>query len=323
MARKKIDDQMAAQWIHLHKKGESYRSIGREFGVNYRTVKSWIQRAGEEKEKEHWEAVSQQIDAKYLDEHYRMLLKIAAAVLDVAHSDPIVTNPELAIPVFFDMGIRSAMQKTAKVLVERGLELTYEGEIEVHEADRLGRRLLDALMEHEPLLKTATEAWESDWTKFQKTRLELMEVAKNLFKNAKVDDAVAEGISIIIVDEVLRNKILGEEPCSSRVNASDRDDEQTRDKRTRDKLVQLTRYNKRGEMTVYTGSMQEVEATSKTYEKVLLQLSHEERVYPVKDIYHSLMKRVEEVEDYVDRLILMGRPQGQCPLCLNQSTRLL
>jgi len=55
------------QWIQLRRKEESYRSIGRRFDVDPRTVKSWVQKAGEEKEKEHWEAVSRQVDAKYLD----------------------------------------------------------------------------------------------------------------------------------------------------------------------------------------------------------------------------------------------------------------
>ena len=86
MARKKIDSQLVAQWIHLNRKGESYRSIGRQFDVDSRTVKSWIMRAGEEKEKEHWEAVSRQVDAKYLDEHYRMLLQIAVRRLCLQRS---------------------------------------------------------------------------------------------------------------------------------------------------------------------------------------------------------------------------------------------
>jgi hypothetical protein len=70
---------------------------------------------------------------------------------------------------------------------------------------------------------------------------------------------------------------------------------------------------------VYTESKQEVEAICKAYDKVLSQLSHKERVKPVEDSYHSLMDQVREVEDYVDRLILMGKPQGQCTLCINRS----
>ena len=49
MGRKKIDEQTVAQWIHLWRKGRSYRSIGGEFEVDSRTVKSWIQKAGEER----------------------------------------------------------------------------------------------------------------------------------------------------------------------------------------------------------------------------------------------------------------------------------
>jgi len=321
MARKKIDEQVIAQCIHLHKQGESYISIGHKCGIDPRTAKSWIQKADKEKEEAHWEAVSQQVDSKYLDEHYRLLLKIAAAVLEAVDSDPIVTDPELAVPVFFNTCIRSATQRANKLLVERGLELASKGKIEWHTADRLGRRLLDALMEHEPQLKTAVESWKIDWTKFQKTRFELMEAAKNLFKNADLDDEVAEGIKTNIVNELLQNKLLDEEPRSSRVDASEKDDERIR-KRLRDKYVRLIRYNKRGEMLVYMGSEEEVEAACKAYDEVLLRLSHPERIRPVQVSYFSLMERVKEVEDYIDRLILMGKPQGQCTLCLNQSIRL-
>jgi len=320
MARKKIDDQLVAQCIRLHNKGESNISIGHKCGIDPRTVKSWIQKAGKEKEQEHWEAVCQQIDAKYLDEHYRLLLKIAAAVMEAADSDPIVTDPELAVPVFFNTCIRSATQRATKLLVERGLELASKGKIEWHAADRLGRKLLDALMEHEPVLKTTVEAWESDWIKFQQTRLDFARTAKDLFINATVGKTVAEGIKTYIANEVLRNKFLNEEPCLSRIDVSDKKNKRIRNKLIGDKLVRLVRYNKNGEVTVYTGSEEEAEVVCKIYDKVFLQLCHEERIRPVKDSYLSLMKRVKEVEDYVDRLILVGRPQGQCSLCLNRQT---
>jgi hypothetical protein len=313
MVRKKVDDQLVAQWIHLRRKGEPYRSIGREFGVDPRTVKSWIQRAGEEKEKEHWEAVSRQVDAKYLDEHYRMLLQIAAAVLDTVHRDPVFVHHELDAHVLVDNCIQSAVRKSAELLAGRGLDMSSaasefpsDAGIKDHTAERLGRRLLDALMEHEPQLKMAIEAWESDWTKFQQARLKLVEAAKNLFKQANTSDRIAEVLKIEVVREALGNKLFNEEPWSSRVDVLD------------DKNAHLIRYRRRTETRVYTGSKQEVEAAYKAYDKVLSQLSHEERVKPVEDSYHSLMDQVREVEDYVDHLLLRGKPEGHCPLCLNR-----
>jgi hypothetical protein len=314
MERKKIDDQLVAQWIQLRRKGDSFRSIGREFDVDPRTVKSWIQRAGEEKEKEHWEAVSRQVDAKYLDEHYRMLLQVAAAVLDTVHTDPVFVHHKHDARVLLNGSVQSAVQKSAELLAGRGLDVGFrvsefpsDAGIRDDTAERLGRRLLDALMEHEPWLKTAIEAWESQWSKFQHARLQLIEAAKNLFKHANIGDRITEALKTEVVREALGNKLFNEEPWSSRVDVID------------DKNAHLTRYNRRTEKKVYTGSKQEVEAAYKAYDKVLSQLSHEERVKPVADSYHSLMDQVREVEDYVDHLILMGKPQGQCTLCLNRS----
>jgi hypothetical protein len=317
MGRKKIDEQTVAQWIHLRRKGRSYRSIGEEFEVDSRTVKAWVQRAGKEKEKEHWEAVSRQVDAKYLDEHYRMLLQIAAAVLDAVHNDPVFVHQKLDARDLLNNSVQSAVQKSADLLAGRGLDMSSAVSefyprtgIKDHKAQRLGHRLLDALMEHEPQLKMAIEAWESDWSRFQHTRLQLIEAAKNLFKHANTSDRIAEALKIEVVREALRNKLLGEEPCSSLVDVLD------------EKITHLIRYSEGAERRILTGSKQEVEAARKAYDKVLSQLSHEERVKPMEDRYHSLMNRVREVEDYIDQLILMGKAQGQCALCLNRSIHL-
>ena len=318
MERKKIDDQLVAQWIHLRRKGDSYRSIGRRFDVDPRTVKSWVQKAGEEKEKEHWEAVSRQVDAKYLDEHYRMLLQIAAAVSGAVHTDPMSVQDELDARVLLNNSVQCAAEKPLELLAGRGLDMSpavsefpSDAGIKDHTAERLGRRLLDALMEHEPQLKMAIEAWENDWSRFQHTRLKFIEAAKNLFKLANIGDKLAERLKMEVVREALKNKLFNEEPWSSRVDVID------------DKNAHLTRYSRSSTRTgVYTGSKQEVEAAYNAYDKVLSQLSHEGRLKPVDDSYHSLMDQVREVEDYLDHLILMGKPQGQCTLCLNRSIHL-
>jgi len=317
MERKKIDDKLVSQWIQLRRKQESYRSIGRMFHVDPRTVKSWVQKAGEEKEKEHWEAVSRQVDAKYLEEHYRMLLQVAAAVLDAVHTDPVFARHELEAHLLLNGSVQVAMQKSPQLLEGRGLDIepgmitesaSHHSQIYNHPFERLSSKLLDALMEHEPTLKQAIEAWESQWSKFQHARLQLIEVTENLFKQANVGNKVAEGLKMEVVREALQNKLFGEESCSSRVDAYD------------ERNAHLTRYNsRRSEMRVYTGSKQEVEAARATYEKVLSQVLHKERMRPVEYSYQSLMESIKQVEDSVDYLLLRGKPEGHCPLCLNRS----
>jgi len=318
MERKKFDDQLVAQWIQLHRKGEPYRSIGRTFDVDPRTVKSWIQRAGKEKEMEHWEAVSRQVDAKYLDEHCRMLLQIAAAISDSVHTDPLSVHHELDADVLLNGQIQSAVRKSEELLAQRGLnissgasEFNTSSGIKDHATERLARRLLAALLEHEPQLKSVIEAWESDWTKFQKARLNLIEVAGNLFKHANVGDSVAEALKIAVVREALENRLINAEPWSSRVDVLD------------DKNAHLVRYSRRTETRVYTGSKQEIEGVQKVYDNVLSQISHRERISFVKSSYQSLTDRVREAEDYIDRLILIGKPHGKCALCLSREIPLL
>jgi hypothetical protein len=316
MQRIKITDELTQQWIRLWRRGESYRSIGRRFHVDPRTVKSRIQRSGEEREKEHWEAVSRQVDAKYLEEHYRMLLQVAAAVLDAVHTDPVFVHHELEAHLLLNGRVQSAMKKSPQLLEGRGLDIepgmitefpSYHSEIDNHPFERLGSKLLDALMEHEPALKKAVEAWESQWSKFQRARLQLIEATKNLFRQANVGNEVAKGLNMEVVREALQNKLFGEEPRSSRVDVID------------DKNAHLTRYNRSTEKKVYTGSKQGLDAARETYEKVLLQALHKERIRPVEDSYQSLMESIRQVEHSVDYLLLRGKPEGHCPLCLNRS----
>ena len=318
MARKRIEDQMVAQLIHLHNKGESCRSIGHKFDIDPRTVKSHIEKAKKIHEKEHWEAVSRQVDAKYLDEHYRMLIQMASAIIDIIRPNPMNTTEKQPSPVYFDMCIESATHKATQFLAARGFDLTPELKTDDSPVRRLGHKLFNALIEHEPQLKTAIDAWESDWIRFQERRLKLMEEARNLLISSNIDDAIAKRIKRNIVDEALKHKLLGDELCSSIVDTSDRANERVQNTNSRSKPVRLVRDNKRNKTTVYRGSKEEVAAICKVYDKTLIQLYHEERIRPIRDSHLSLMKRIEEIKDYVDRLILVGRPQGRCSLCLNQ-----
>ena len=116
MSRRRITGEMIAEWVQLLRKGQSYRGIAREFGVDPRTVKSQFQKAIREKEKEHWEAVSRQVDVKYLDEHYRILIQVAVAILDAGHTDPVRTHHELDADYVLEQGILSAMQGLTELL---------------------------------------------------------------------------------------------------------------------------------------------------------------------------------------------------------------
>jgi hypothetical protein len=318
MARKKIDDQVVAQWIQLHRKGVSYRSIGRDFDVDSRTVKSWIERAGEEKEKEHWEAVSRQVDAKYLDEHYRMLLQIAVALLSAVHSDPISEGYETDDRSILSGKIVYALQKCAGLFLERGLSEANDQykHLESNDVDRLGHRLFNALMEHEPLLKAAFDAWKIEWNGFQKAKTDLIKSAKELFENLRLDHKSPIDVSIkadvcrkIVLEALLQN-VLGKEPLSSKVDAFD------------DNVFRFSRYNEHLEIIVYYGPKTVEEVIHTAYDRLLPQITHKERLALIKTNYASLTGQAKKVEEFIDHLILTGRPSGNCVLCSHQPIRL-
>lgn len=313
MGRKTISEDSVTLWINARRKGESYRNIGRRFSVDPRTVKLWVQRAAEESEKEHWEAVSRQVDSKYLDEHYRMLLQIAAALLDAVHTDPVSAHHELHTRILLDNSVQSAVQRSAGLLASRGFDMSSAVSqsssstgINDNKPKRMGRRLLDALLEHEPELERFIEAWQTQWANFQQERLKLIKVAEGLFGQAEISTELAKTLKVPVVLEALMFRLLDQEPPPSRVDYIG------------EKKARLMCYLGPDERAVHTGPKQEVEIAKKAYDQVLAQVSHRERVGPVKRSYYSLMDQVREAENCIERLILMGKPQGKCTLCLNR-----
>jgi hypothetical protein len=293
MSKKKIPDELVAEFIRLRQAGQPYRTIGKTCKVDPRTVKSWVERAGREKEKEYWETVSRQVDTKYLDEHYQLLIRIAAKLLDVVRTESMDVTDKREADDLIDNTTSLGLRQAEDLLKERGVEPT----------NRLSRRLLEALMEHEPQLKIALDNWKSRWNGLEKVRSELAQQAVSLLEQKGLSHKAAETLGIAVAGEGIRIRLLGEEPYSSRV-------ENIRNERTR-----LIRHNQQVSREVYKGPKKEVEAARNAYEFVLQQISHAERMRPIEKACKSLMTIAQAVEDFVERLVLIGRPQGQCSLC--------
>ncbi len=297
MSKRKISNELVAEFIRLRQAGQSYRTIGETCKVDPRTVKGWVKRAGQGKEKEHWEIVSRQVDTKYLDEHYRLLIRIAARLPDAARTKPMDFNNERDAEGLIDNSIQLGLQQAGNLLKERG----------INASNRLSRSLREALMEHEPQLKIALDEWKYRWNGFQKMRSELAQQAGNLFEQKKLSPEVAKTLGIAVAREGIKIRLFGEEARSSKV-------EDINNERAR-----LIRKNRQISGEVYDGPKQEVEAAKNVYEFVLSQISHEERMRPIEDAYSSLTVSAQTVEDFVERLVLIGRPQGQCSLCPGRS----
>ena len=74
-------------------------------------------------------------------------------------------------------------------------------------------------------------------------------------------------------------------------------------------VIELTRAE------VGRASLEELQANFSIYDKAYRQLSHVERIRPIKKAYDSLQRRVEEVAHLIDVIVLSGKPEGRCNLC--------
>ena len=73
-------DNLVPTFIQRRRKGDSYRKIGLELQVDWRTVKSRVEQAENSGDHEHWAGVRQQADLKSLEEHRSLLSLVCRGV---------------------------------------------------------------------------------------------------------------------------------------------------------------------------------------------------------------------------------------------------
>lgn len=235
------------------------------------------------------------------------------ALLSAAHADPVVTHePDAERLLRNTMG--SVSTQAIEILKGRGINLDPEWggalgstRLRGEAVARLSWKLLDALMQHEPQLEKAINHWKGCWSGFQQVHLELARMAENLFKQREIPDDMAENLKWAIVREALESELRGGSSGASRVVEHDGG------------KAELIRYCPDIERRLCKGSMEAMKAALESYDKVLPQASHPERIGPLVNAYDNLQRSVQMVEELVDRLVLMGKPQGWCTLCPNYS----
>jgi len=305
----KITEDMVAQFVHLHSQGQSYRAIGERFEVDPRTVKSRIGKAAKVREAEHWESVSQNVDAKYLEEHYRLLTHAAMGLVEGVQTAPLFVPPSQDPEVLIRGGIEAALERSANVLAGRGIDLadppdeSQGNRIGSPAEDRIVRKLNDLLGQHEKELTDSADLWVERWAHFQRLRVKLMEEARGLCKLRKVDPTIARVMGVEITKGVLESRCAGKDPWTVLVE----------DREGGPAALVVDKGAPR--IDVCVGLRQEMEPLRRVYERVREELSHPERLRSVLQAYHDVVDRVREVEDIADALVLRGRPQGSCSLC--------
>ncbi len=305
----KITEEMTAEFIRLHRLGQSNRAIGQRFGVDPRTVKSRIQRAAQDIEKLHWEDVLRQVDARYLDEHYRVLVAVAIRLQQIVRSDPMFAPPGDDAEKLIKRMVTMEMEGVDGLLADRGVDMerevftSFRDSIGEPARSRLVRKLIVSLQEHEPTLQIALENWESSWESFQKKRQSLGEQARGLLRIKHLDGELVDAVAHEVAESVLLFTLHGNAIGEFQV-------EEVGDGKARGYIANEFTRKEVGE-----GPLKFLTAVSTVYDEILDQLSHVERVRPVEEAYNSLRNSIEGMEGLVDTLVLKGRPEGHCRLC--------
>lgn len=302
----KISEEMTAEFVRLRRLGQSFRAIGRQFGADPRTVKAKIEQVDKEKNRHHWEGVMRQVDAGYLVEHYRMLVAVGMGLLEIVRSDPMRITAGGAAPGLIERLSTFGLDVVDGILGGRGVNvrpfMVSPAIIKLGESPttRLVRMLLDSLHEHEPTIQYALDAWKSCWDTFQKKRMVLGDQAKGLFnQNERSTDEIVIKMAESVLDSELHGRGKGEFQIEELYDGQ---------------AIALI-VNESTRVEVGRGNLEVLRANFSSYEETYRQLSHVERIRPIKAAYDSLERSVEEVAGLIDVIALRGKPEGRCNLC--------
>ena len=80
MARRTISDEETAKAAALHRAGHSFKSISETLKIHPRTAKALVARAAASGEAQHWQEVASRVDARFLEDHFALLLYASSGV---------------------------------------------------------------------------------------------------------------------------------------------------------------------------------------------------------------------------------------------------
>lgn len=307
----KIDQEMVAEFIQSHRRGDSYRAIGAKFEVDPRTVKSRIEKAERDRQEAHWEAVSLQVDVRYLEEHLGMLVRVSIDVQEAVQTSPFKSDRE-------PLGLVAALvavglKRRGGLLEGRGIDLHPPASISPASGrgnpptERLAGKLLNGLKEHEPGLEVLLDGWNRCWLKVQAKRRDLQVQAKNLFRQRQMEKQVADVLGPVAVEQATATALSL--PGQGHLTAEIGDDGLA--------TLMLTGGTELRKVHVVQG--EKAEQVCQFNERVVEQLLQEERIRPLKEAHRSLTESVAKIEDLVDIITLRGKPAGTCFFCPKDS----
>ena len=310
---RKVTEDMTEQFTQRRRRGDSYRAIADEFKLDYRTVKSGIQVAEEDRDRDHWEAVGRQVDVRCLEEHLGMLVRVSIDLQRAVQFSPLRSDREQPMG-HVAATVATGLKDKTGVLQRRGVKLGPSARSAADDVagrppqERLTGKLLAGLSEHEPALHSLLDQWSNCWLRVQGERRNLQDQAIGLFGQLRTGEevalAVAKTLGPAAVEQAIASTLSrpGPGPLTS---AEGEDGSAT-----------LTLADGR---KVWVIQKSEVEPVLQSHQWVVDQLRQDERIRPLQEAYRSLTETLTKIEDLVDQIVLRGRPRSACFLCPEDS----
>ncbi len=309
----KITEEIAREFAGLHTQGITYREIGRRFGVDWRTVKARIERAKQSQEMTRWEAVSRDVYAGLLREHLSLLVHVAFGVLSGVKTEPLFARQDQGPEVLLERLLESTVDEALQVLRKRGVDPDVPQSISLPDVagvpakQRMVKRLMGSLTDHDPGLKLALDAWGRSWKEFQRLRGQFSDQAEGLVTNSGPGEAeLASSLGHGLAEGVLQAELLGQTMMLPSVEESGSG---------RCSVVLLV--DVRTEKLCVGSRVALEEVLSTVLRTVLPQIQLDERLRSVRESYIKVCTNLAVVEELVDTIVLRGYPLGSCSLCLS------
>lgn len=282
MPRRIIGEEVAAKALSLHRQGLSYRRIGAALGIDPRTAKEKVQMLAVGEQLDHWKSVERQVDVRYMEEHYHLMLCTGAGVLRAVETHPLNSASNVGAEVWLKYQVGSALTQAQDLLVGRGMLMTSGLEAEVEIPEKVSQGLLAGLKQHEESLVAALDGqdgWVKRWTGFQKAREKLTKEARSLLsqRGCHRDRAsrIAEAAVQALIQEWKAESLSSSGLGAPTLPAEDGDN----------------------------------------YRWILEQIRNPGRLPPLKLAETGVTESASKVEKEILQMQLRGRPDGHCSLC--------
>jgi len=305
----KVTPEIEEKIIQLHRANQNYRNIGRQLGLDWRTVKGVVSRGAQIREQKHWEAVTHQVDTEFLRQHYRVLMLLAQEVWKVLSYDPIEpghAEAKVCLAIAQDRAVRWALDHDILPGMPqvKGTDGTTGDLSQAH----LGYMLFQALQAHEPKLKTLIIRWTKSWDALLRLRERLESQVKESLPG---DEYLKIGLTPTQAAKNLESALT--EALECKLKDLRLMEFETPSKETNVFIGRL-RKDPKIVRPIYIG--RDLEGAQAWYQKALgLALQQPEVWDRLGNAYQGVIRWAGEVKQVIDTLAIRGRPGGMCTYC--------